>query len=566
MATANSTMFQASDLNQHNERVQRRYRLLFGLMTLLLITPVLLILGTLVAKGGGAISWEFLFSAPTNGMRTGGVFPALLGTIWLVTVALLLSVPIGIFAAIYLSEYAGDNWFTRAINLAIINLAGVPSIVHALFGLGAFVLFFKFGTSILAASLTLAVMTMPVVIVATRESLQAVPQAFREACWNMGATRWQTIRRVVLPELAHRHPDRCHSRSIAHGRRDGADHVHRRRLLHALPAAKRLRPDDGPVPAPLRHGNAGTGNRRRGPLCRRAGADRSRADDEQRLDCLPDVVEGEKEMVDVAAPAPATDASQQAVAAVPNKLEVRDLTIRYGSAVALRDVSLSIREHEIFGIIGPANAGKTSFLKAVNRMDEFTTGMRVDGEIRFNGRDTRRLSNVYALRSRIGVVFPLPVGLPMTVYDNVALSPRLRGIKEKAELDVIVQRCLTRAALWDEVKDRLNALGSLLSGGQQQRLTIARALSQEPDLLMLDEFSIAVDPVTTMRIEDVLKELRQEVTIILVTNLVQQARRLADRTAFFLGGECVEIGVTEDLFTGEVKDQRTRDYVEGRFG
>jgi phosphate transport system ATP-binding protein len=158
------------------------------------------------------------------------------------------------------------------------------------------------------------------------------------------------------------------------------------------------------------------------------------------------------------------------------------------------------------------------------------------------------------------------VGLPMTVYDNVALSPRLRGINNKADLDVIVQRCLTRAALWDEVKDRLHALGSLLSGGQQQRLTIARALSQEPDLLMLDEFSIAVDPVTTMRIEDVLKELRQEVTILLVTNLVQQARRLADRTAFFLNGECVEVGVTEDLFTGEVKDQRTRDYVEGRFG
>ena len=199
MATANPTMFQASDLNRHNDSVQRRYRLLFGLMTLLLITPVMLILGTLVAKGGGAISWEFLFSAPTDGMRTGGIFPALLGTVWLVTVALLLSVPIGIFAAIYLSEYAGDNWFTRIINLAIINLAGVPSIVHALFGLGAFVIFFKFGTSILAASLTLAVMTMPVVIVATRESLQAVPQAFREACWNMGATRWQTIRRVVLP-------------------------------------------------------------------------------------------------------------------------------------------------------------------------------------------------------------------------------------------------------------------------------------------------------------------------------------------------------------------------------
>lgn len=247
-------------------------------------------------------------------------------------------------------------------------------------------------------------------------------------------------------------------------------------------------------------------------------------------------------------------------------LEVENLTIRYGSHIALSDVSLSVIKHEIFGIIGPANAGKTSFLKALNLMDSFTQGMHVEGNIRFNGHEIHRLKNVYALRSRIGVVFPLPVGLPMTVYDNVALSPRLRGVKDKAELDLIVERCLQRAALWDEVKDRLDSLGSLLSGGQQQRLTIARALSQEPEMLMLDEFSIAVDPVTTMRIEDVLKELRKEMTIILVTNLVQQARRLADRTAFFLEGRCVEIGDTENLFTGEVREQRTRDYIEGRFG
>ncbi len=249
-----------------------------------------------------------------------------------------------------------------------------------------------------------------------------------------------------------------------------------------------------------------------------------------------------------------------------NKLEVRDLSIRYGGVPALSNVTLDVRENEIFGIIGPANAGKTSFLKTLNRMDMFTSGMHVSGDVLFSGRNIRRWRNIYALRSRIGVVFPLPVGLPLTVYDNVALAPRLSGVKNKDELDVIVERCLTRAALWDEVKDRLNSLGSLLSGGQQQRLTIARALSQDPELLMLDEFSIAVDPVTTMRIEDVLKELRAEMTILLVTNLVQQARRLADRTAFFLDGECVEIGVTEDLFTGEVKDQRTRDYVEGRFG
>jgi phosphate transport system permease protein len=192
-------MFEISALNIHNQRVQRLYKMLFLMMTMLLIIPVLLILGTLIVKGGSMISIDFLFTAPTNGMTTGGLFPALLGTVWLVAVALLISVPLGIAAAIYLSEYAGENWFTRIINLAIINLAGVPSIVHALFGVGAFVLFFEFGTSIIAASLTLAIMTLPVVIVATRESLAAVPHAFREACWNMGATRWQTIRRVVLP-------------------------------------------------------------------------------------------------------------------------------------------------------------------------------------------------------------------------------------------------------------------------------------------------------------------------------------------------------------------------------
>ena len=250
----------------------------------------------------------------------------------------------------------------------------------------------------------------------------------------------------------------------------------------------------------------------------------------------------------------------------PAKLAVEGLAIRYGDSGVLSHVDLEVREQEIFGIIGPANAGKTSFLKAINRMDEFNADMHVDGAIRFDGRDVRQWRNIYALRSRIGVVFPLPVGLPLSVYDNVALAPRLSGVGDKASLDATVERCLTRAALWDEVKDRLDSLGSLLSGGQQQRLTIARALSQDPELLMLDEFSIAVDPVTTMRIEDVLKELRSHITIILVTNLVQQARRLAARTAFFLGGECVEIGDTEDLFTGEVKDPRTRDYVEGKFG
>ncbi|MBF0614969.1 MAG: ATP-binding cassette domain-containing protein [Magnetococcales bacterium] len=250
-----------------------------------------------------------------------------------------------------------------------------------------------------------------------------------------------------------------------------------------------------------------------------------------------------------------------------HKIDVQDLTIAYGTHRILRHVTLNVRANEIFGIIGPANSGKTSFLNAINRMDMMRVNMNVTGTITIDGIDTRNWRNVYALRRKIGVVFPLPVGLPLTVYDNVALAPRLAGTAgSQADLDILVERCLRRAALWDEVKDRLHHLGSLLSGGQQQRLTIARALSQSPEILMLDEFSIAVDPVTTMRIEDVLKELKSEMTIILVTNLVQQANRLADRTAFFLNGDCVEIGETADLFNGVARDQRTLDYIGGKFG
>jgi phosphate transport system permease protein len=188
-----------------NDRVRRKLgqeklaRWVFATMVVLMLLPLFAILGYLVIKGAPLISWEFLSENPRSGMREGGVWSALLGTLWLVVVSLFISAPIGVLAAVYLNEYSRDNWFTRVVNLAVVNLAGVPSIVHALFGLGAFVLFFEMGRSILAASMTLAVMTMPVVITSTREALGAVPMSFREACWNVGATKWQTIRAVVLP-------------------------------------------------------------------------------------------------------------------------------------------------------------------------------------------------------------------------------------------------------------------------------------------------------------------------------------------------------------------------------
>jgi len=245
---------------------------------------------------------------------------------------------------------------------------------------------------------------------------------------------------------------------------------------------------------------------------------------------------------------------------------VRDLRLAYGTLEVIHGISFDVRPNEIFSIIGPAQSGKTSLLRCLNRTIDFTAGATVSGTILFEGDDVRRTSDVFTLRRRIGMVAPLPVGLPLSIYDNVAFAPRCAGMRHRDDLDGIVETCLRQAALWDEVKDRLNSLGTALSGGQQQRLTIARALSHQPDVLCLDEFSIAIDPVTTMRIEDVLKDLRQQMTIILVTNLVQQARRLADRTMFLWDGSIVELGDTDVVFSDRPADQRTYDYVHGTFG
>lgn len=249
-----------------------------------------------------------------------------------------------------------------------------------------------------------------------------------------------------------------------------------------------------------------------------------------------------------------------------NAIEIRNLRVRYGAREVLKNISLDVRRGEVLGVIGPAQSGKTTLLKVINRTIDNVSGASVTGEVKVDGEDVLRMKDVFALRRRIGMVAPLPVGLPLTIYDNVAFAPRMAGVRDRRELEERVERCLRQAALWDEVKDRLDSLGTRLSGGQQQRLTIARALSHDPEILCLDEFSIAIDPVTTMRIEDVLKELRSRMTIILVTNLVQQARRLSDRTAFLLNGELVEIDRAEVIFSESPAHQKTYDYVNGIFG
>lgn len=247
-------------------------------------------------------------------------------------------------------------------------------------------------------------------------------------------------------------------------------------------------------------------------------------------------------------------------------IRVQDLRVSYANKQVVHGISFEVPKNEIFAVIGPAQSGKSSLLRCLNRTLEFVHTARASGLVEVEGQDVSTVKNVYELRRKIGMVAPLPVGLPLSIYDNVAFAPRSAGVRDKAELDQLVQKCLEQAALWDEVKDRLNSLGTKLSGGQQQRLTIARALSHQPSILCLDEFSIAIDPVTTMRIEDVLKELKKELTIVLVTNLVQQARRLADRTMFLWNGDIVELGTTEKIFSESPENQQTYDYVHGIFG
>ncbi|NOT31038.1 MAG: ATP-binding cassette domain-containing protein [Planctomycetes bacterium] len=248
------------------------------------------------------------------------------------------------------------------------------------------------------------------------------------------------------------------------------------------------------------------------------------------------------------------------------KIEVSGLRLSFGDKEVLHGISFDVYAGEILGVIGPAQSGKTSLLRCINRTIEFTPGARVGGRIAVDGQDVQHVKDVHGLRRKIGMVAPLPVGLPLSIYDNVAFAPRAAGARDRAWLDGHVEQCLRQAALWDEVKERLDVLGTKLSGGQQQRLTIARALSHQPEILCLDEFSIAIDPVTTMRIEDVLKELSRDMTIVLVTNLVQQARRLAARTLFLWNGHIVELDRTEVVFSDSPGDRRTYEYVNGIFG
>ena len=250
---------------------------------------------------------------------------------------------------------------------------------------------------------------------------------------------------------------------------------------------------------------------------------------------------------------------------VPEKIVVEDLSIDYGGAHALKHANLSVKEHEILGVIGPANSGKTSFLRALNRLNDLDLSSRLSGSIRLNGKEINREMDAEEVRRKVTMVFALPIPLPMSIFDNVAYGPRRHGVKEKKKLEEIVEKSLKAAFLWDEVKDRLNKNAFELSGGQQQRLCIARALAVEPEVLLMDEPASALDPTATLKVEELIQELKKKYTIVIVTHNMQQAARISDFTAFFMLGELIEYNGTSIMFTKPSK-KITEDYITGRFG
>ena len=247
-------------------------------------------------------------------------------------------------------------------------------------------------------------------------------------------------------------------------------------------------------------------------------------------------------------------------------ISAKDLNLWYGDFKALKNISLEVGQQEITALIGPSGCGKSTFLKTLNRMNDLVPGVRIEGDVRLKGQDIfARDMELTDLRRRVGMVFQKANPFPMSIYDNITYGPKLHGVRNKAELDELVESSLRGAALWDEVKDRLKKSALGLSGGQQQRLCIARALAVEPEVLLMDEATSALDPISTSKIEDLALELKEHYTVVMVTHNMQQAARISDNTAFFLLGELVEFGRTEQLFSAPA-DKRTEDYITGRFG
>ncbi len=554
---------------------------------------------------------DFLTSPLSPDPSKAGVQQGLVGSILIGVLVSILCFPLGILTAVYLEEYAPANKLTRFININIRNLAGVPSIVYGLLGLTVFVAFLDAigfpnnGRNIIAGAATLTALILPIVIITSAEALRAVPVSLREGGYGIGSSRWQVTRQLVLPSAR---PGILTGTILALARALGetAPLLLAGAVLGTYSTAGTLgdlltgpytvlpmtvydwarRPQEefrALTSAAIVVLLAVTLTFNALAILLRNRYQKSVVMDPQAPDAPPaagpatqeTVVTTEVKPLTVDVGAARSDAAaaslsgEEAMSSLPTAISLRDVSVFYGAFRAIKDVSIDIPKQRITAFIGPSGCGKSTLLRSINRMNDLVPTARVEGSMLFHGEDLYAgYVDPVEVRRRIGMVFQKANPFPKSIYDNVAFGPRVNGMKGK--MDDIVEESLRRAALWDDVKDKLKQSGMALSGGQQQRLCIARAIATSPDVILMDEPCSALDPRSTLQIEELMLELKQNYTIVIVTHNMQQAARASDFTVFLTmdqdrAGYVVERGNTLEIFTNP-KDQLTEDYVSGRFG
>ena len=505
-------------------------------------------------NGVSVINWEFLSQPPREGMTQGGIFPAILGTFLVSLITVLLAVPLGMFSAIYLNEYAYQGKLVRMIRLSIRNLSGVPSIVYGLFGVALFVRVFHFGASILSAGMTLGLLTLPWTITASEEALKTVPKAYRDGALALGATKWQAIRTNVLPYAI---PGMLTGAILGLARAAGETapilFTGAAFFIPDLPKIP-VRSIHGPALPPLYLGHPASGYRQGSAhrLRNSPGLDRPGPLSERGGGVVSVINTGRKPngsiMVTIGIDnKPGNDGGPNGQ---PVKISVKDLNFYYGTQMALDNINLDIPGQPGDGLYRPFGL-RQKHLLALSEPDE--RNHSGDPDRRDDPAGRRRIYapevDVVDVRRRVGMVFQKSNPFPKTIFENVAYGLRINGMKDKRKIAEIVERSLMDAAIWDEVKDRLHESAMGLSGGQQQRLCIARALAVEPEVILMDEPASALDPIATQKIEDLIQKLKKKYTIVIVTHNMQQAARVSDITAFFYLGELIEVNETALLFT-----------------
>ena len=562
-----ATMTSAAAMNSLYAARRRRNAIMMTLAvgaTLLGLGWLVVILGELVYQGFSGLSLAvFTEMTPPPGARTAGLLNPIIGSLILTVLAVVIGTPIGMLAGTYMAEYGRHDRLSSVVRFINDILLSAPSIVVGLFiyevmvaPMGHF--------SGLAGAVALAVIVIPVVVRTTEDMLMLVPDQLREAAASIGMPRRVHHHPGVLPRRQGRHDHRRAARHRPHQRRDRAAALHRPEqpvLEHqpqradGEPAHRHL-----PVRAVALQGLA------EARLDRRADHHLHRA---RALDRRARPFRVEKIVMNVASASvavPTVTHAPVSTVGLAEKVSIRNLDFYYGASKALKGINIPLYENKVTAFIGPSGCGKSTLLRVLNRMYDLYPNQRAEGEVEFDGEDILSpKQDLNLLRARIGMVFQKPTPFPMSIYENIAFGIRLYEKLSKSELDQRVETSLRRAALWDEVKGKLAANGLSLSGGQQQRLCIARTVAVRPEVILFDEPCSALDPISTAKIEELIDELKEDYTIVIVTHNMQQAARVSDFTAFMYLGELVEFDTTSKMFTAP-SDRRTQDYITGRFG